>query len=507
MVDFAQKIADPSNFMSAYKKSFDAPVVRLPASGPTQPKEHPESPANAPTQPKSHSNHPSNAPKQPNSRSEPLAPLTSPNFNEKKITITKIADEPARVVPREDTAQLIKAKSDKTVVDKLVVGTIGSYTVEVPTPPPRKILPARKPKVKAAPLPGPSPTKTFQPPDIDPPKMEIAWKVPAGEHPRKKEASIFGPTTPVAAKKKTGVVAHEFEPKEDKRPLPSIHHNNSKAVPKVAPKEEKNEHNQVWTGSLLDTENSPIPGMASDILVPAPSPAIVDLDGVDFSSDKSSKAVGPAGEKSQLEILEARIQQLESIMSRAGGPGYSTQFRFDDWLNQADPNEAAPVQQAIRHASFKDYRSTSPPLSESSLDATPNKMSKRPIPTINAGGNDKDEFADRFTGRFSDLLISKSRSTNLLEVVSPQKEISTTAKIVTSSEPPPAPAKVIFVPVNVISQSRFAINKPQTLKDSIYASKENRADVPSETTRPMTDESVPRVKVIGVQPYNPARRK
>jgi hypothetical protein len=503
MIDFANKIADPSNFMSSYRQSFEAPIISVSA----------------------------NASKQLNSHPGPPAPMLVANSDGKKVKVAHASfpfERPkgsSRVVPHEKTGQFTKpmansTASDKTVVDKVVVGHIGSYTVETPTPLPRKILPLNKPKLKVA----PPPIKTVQPPATGSSKMQIAWKVPAGEHPRKKETLVSGPTTPVAPKIKTPVFAQEIEPKEVKRPLAYIPN------VKVVPKEQDDDDNQAWSGSLLDTANSPIRGEVSDVLVPAPSPAVVGLGSVDFS-DKSFKAFDAPVKQSRLEYLEERIEQLEGLVKGAGGmPEHIQRYGFMEWLDQADPNEAASIRDAIRDASFSKYRSHSPPASESSPVPSPIKKPRARVPTTIAGKTDKDKFADRFS--VSCLTISKSRFTipeevakNSKTLAPPPKTVSATTEAVsafakgffappkdsttttTTTKVVPAAAKVFSVPIKATPQSRSVTKKAQTLNDSIYAFKENRIDAPSEPTQPKTDDVAQRVKVIGVQPFNLSRRK
>jgi hypothetical protein len=549
VIDFARKIVDPSNFMSSYRRTVEFPVAST---------QSPEAlaPLSVTKLEKVTSSHASAQPKDP----KPPAPLPMAKPEEKNVTSTdasvqpKITEPPAPLlvakpekkvtsthasppfkspsvssitVPPEKTTQFTKPNARSTASDN-VVDHMRPYAVETPTPParsvaPRKILPLKKSRLKAP----TTPIKTLQPLGVGFPDLQIKWKVSPGEYPRKKETLISGPITPVAPRNKSRIIDQEIEPEETEQETKQETKQSLPFVPQVVPKvdpvvvPERQGDSNVWSGSLLDTDNPPIPGPASDVLIPVPSPAIADLDGVEFYSDKYAKDIDDSTELSSIKssktidsevenlrnMLDERLKGIEErlkVVPERRSPSI-TGLNFEEWLKQADPREAARIQDVLRTASFTKHRFPSRPPSESSPDPSPVKKSKARVPASVPTNNDKREFADRYTG----LAVSKVRSVKPLEVAN--KTLGPIDRETISRGPNTIipPAKMASVPVKEVPQSRSVSKKALSLNDSIYASKskENRADVASDSTRTKPHDNVPKVKVIGVQPFNPNRLK
>lgn len=476
-INFVTKMADPESFLTSYRRMSEMSPVSMQANAPTQP-----------------------------SKPEPPSSLVKENPGEKKtpskqkVTPLETPKTPSRVVPLEKTAQFTKPNAQAATPKPSVVGRIEG-TRETPTSPSRSVT-SRKIFKPKAPVPS---VKIFQPADIGPPDKEIKWKVAAGEHPRKKVTPVPEPTTPVSQTIKP-------KPKDGRLPTQRI------------TKKQENENQVSQSGSLLDTANCFIPGheLLAPIAATTPackvlsmeSPGAVDLLGLRFSPEESPKSISEVISRAKnlptsLDIeferllakrleeeLENRMKHAQEILKRPS----EKIARFEDWLNQAEKSEAAAIKDALRKASFTGYRepSRTEEQTDSSTETTPVRKSKVP----------------------ASVRLSRDIAEDLKHQNSGVDTASSVTPVVTQ-----APVRIASVPANEVPLSAKAIStqrpvaKQPSLNDSIYAS---MYATPRETSQSQNTASAPRVfsgnipkpqdpkatgvRVIGPAPYDPQKK-
>ncbi|CAI7651736.1 unnamed protein product [Penicillium bialowiezense] len=244
------------------------------------------------------------------------------------------------------------------------------------------------------------------------------------------------------------------------------------------------------SGSLLDMANHPIDERALQIPLSATtpvskafvakSPGTTDLIGLDFAPDESPKSIDAVlfqakkrlttsdeaeFERRLAERVEAevaiRLKQARDILKRP-----SEHARFQDWLGQADHNEASVIQEALRKASFTGYRSPvrAETETDSSNETTPEGKLKALLQTHETG----DEFMNRFPVpgiSTSDPpaadVTSKMTSAPVHVVAASTQTIPAPVQAIPApTKAIPAPVQVIPAPVQVIPAPTKAIPAP-----------------------------------------------
>ncbi|KAJ5339209.1 hypothetical protein N7452_005937 [Penicillium brevicompactum] len=325
----------------------------------------------------------------------------------------------------------------------------------------------------------------------------------------------------------------------DSRPLASDDSNSQVEGSKVT--------GDIPSGSILDMANQPLNEEALQIplsaMTPASkahvakSPGTTELLGLEFAADESPKSIDavlsraekilPTSNEAEFERLLAqrveeevaiRLKHAREILKRPG-----EHARFEDWLNQADKNEAAVIQDALRKASFTRYRSPERVEAEtdSSNEPTPEGKLKSLLSTPV-----KDEFMNRFP--VPGILASGPRATDVtskavsvpVQVVSASTQTATastqavkasTQAVTASNQGIPAPIRITPVPTTIIqakAASKTRSAPKQSLLDSIYAFQpEEPAPAPaprvfSGNIPKPRDPKAAGVQLIGPAPYD-----
>lgn len=477
-INFVTKMADPESFLTSYRRMSEISPVSMQSNAPTQP-----------------------------SKPEPPTSLAKDNPGEKKtpsmqkVTPLETPKTPSRVVPIEKTAQFTKPKAQAATPKPSDVGQTEGMT-KTPNSPTRSVT-SRKILKPKKPVPS---VKIIQPADIGPPDKEIKWKVAAGEHPRKKVTPVPEPTTPVSQTTKS-------KAKDGKL-----------ATQRITRQKETETTQAPQSGSLLDTANCFIPGheLLAPIAATTPacktvsveSPGAVDLLGLRFSPEGSPKSINdvisraknlPTSLDIEFERLLAKRleEELENRMKHAQGilkrPSEKI-ARFEDWLNQAEKSEAAAIKDALRKASFTGYREPvrTEEQTDSSTETTPVRKSKVP---------------DR-------VRLSRDIAEDSMHQTSVVGTASGVTPVITQNRAQTASVPVNEVPLSAkpISTQR-PVTKQQSHNDSIYAS---MYAAPRETSQSQNTASAPRVfsgnipkpqdpkatgvRVIGPAPYDPQKK-
>lgn len=292
--------------------------------------------------------------------------------------------------------------------------------------------------------------------------------------------------------------------------------------------------------SLLDTENQPISEAALKIPVltpdpPAKSPATAELLGLKFSAEDSQKtidktlvranqvSIAQTAEFERLlakrvnEEVEIRLKHAREVLKRPS----NKIARFEDWLNQADQEEATVIQDVLRKASFTEYRSRKEVLTDSSGDSSPAPKSKVPG-QLQIVSND-------FVNRFSNVGATSGSTSCGTPTQAPPARIEADLPIRLAPVPLKAapvsakPAKPAQVGSSAVTAKAAPVSvegtsakppapkkKQQSLLDSIYATgPEQTMPGPRLLSGNIPKPEDPRatgVRVIGPAPYDPKKK-
>ncbi|CAG8358142.1 unnamed protein product [Penicillium salamii] len=328
------------------------------------------------------------------------------------------------------------------------------------------------------------------------------------------------------------VAADECE--DGKPPVPDIPKQKAKNAKKAE------EVKKAQDCSLLDTENQPISEVALELPIltpnpPAKSPGTAELLGLKFSAEGSQKTIDKTlvranqvsiSQNAEFERLlakrvneevEIRLKHAREVLKRPS----NKIARFEDWLNQADQEEATVIQDVLRKASFTGYRSRKEVLTDSSGETSP-------VPKTKVSGQFKNVSND-FMNRFSIVgAASGSASCDtptrappaLTEAALPIKVAPVPVKAAPISAKPAKPAQVVSSAVTAkaapISVEGTSANRPapkkkqQSLLDSIYATEpEETMPAPRLLSGNIPNPQDPRatgVRLIGPAPYDPKKK-